>query len=307
MGSNIKFEIINVDQQKDHAATKYFETISINSFPAAVLLSPDGQSLAINISKTDQPFKKTLKSALDGILMSPKREEIVGKVIQSYAVLLLIEGKRAKENESAYKAASAAIERIDRNLDLFPKPIENPPVLVVLNATSIPREKILLWSLGLNTDVIAKPHAVVLYGRARWIGPLFKGEEITRDYLSEILFIVGADCECGLDREWLQGTMLPLRWDKKMQAHAVKNLGFDPENPLIKMEVNHIMRMGSFYSGADVATRDRMTNSDSARQDSIAANETSSLMTSLYFTLFFMFILLTGGAIFVWHRTRRRR
>jgi hypothetical protein len=78
------------------------------------------------------------------------------------------------------------------------------------------------------------------------MGPLFKGEEIDENNLASVLFIIGADCECGFDYRWLQGTMLPARWTDKMQAQVAENLGFDPENPMIKMEISSIIRRGSY-------------------------------------------------------------
>ena len=49
-----------------------------------------------------------------------------------------------------------------------------------------------------------------------------KGEEITEPNLTGILSIIGADCECGLDVSWTQGTPLPIRWDEKLHAQAAR-------------------------------------------------------------------------------------
>ncbi len=247
--SNIIFELINIDDQKDHPAIHYLDSLQINSFPSAILVSPDGQFIALSLTKTDVGFKQSLSSSLNELLFSPKRDEILQKTIEHYAVVLLIEGNNKKENSRADKAATSAIERLSKKMDMMPKPIDHPPVLMVIKRASFAREKILLWSLGLDIDKIDKPHAAVIYGRARWMGPLFKNEEITKNNLSDILFMVGADCECDIDKNWILGTMLPIRWNKKWHDHLVKNLGFDPENPLIKMEIGRIMRTG-YYNPA---------------------------------------------------------
>jgi hypothetical protein len=68
-----------------------------------------------------------------------------------------------------------------------------------------------------------------------------KGEEITEPNLTGILSIIGADCECGLDVSWTQGTPLPIRWDGKLHAQAAKMLGFDPESPIVKLEASRII------------------------------------------------------------------
>jgi hypothetical protein len=79
---------------------------------------------------------------------------------------------------------------------------------------------------------------------------MFRGKEITEDNLANVLFVIGQDCECGLDHRWLQGTMLPARWTDEMQAQVAENLGFDPESPMIKMEMSMIVRRGSYsYPG----------------------------------------------------------
>jgi len=245
MDSNIEVEIIETSQQKDHPAMKYLDLWPIQSFPSAVLVSPDGRSLPIAVTKPDRPFKETLWSALDDIISSPKSEIILRQVSETYGVVLLIEGTDADENKMAKVAASGAIEKISRLMESMPKRISHPPVMVVINSESVSREKNFLWSLGLDVDKVSKPHAAVLYGRFRWIGPLLKGKEITETSLAAILFVIGEDCECGIDQRWLKSTMLPARWDEKTQARVAETLGFDPENPMVKMEISRIMRKES--------------------------------------------------------------
>jgi hypothetical protein len=262
--SNIVPEIINTDRQKDHPAMKLLDLQQVKSLPAAVLVSPDGQSYPVSITERDRPFEDTLRSAVEEVLSSPKREEILRQVIKTYGVVLLIEGSDAQENQEAKKVASDAIEIISSQMEMLPKPITRPPVLIVLDQKSLSDEEILLWSLGLNGEKISEPHAAVLYGRGRWIGPMFKGEEIDENNLASVLFVIGADCECGLDYRWLQGTMLPARWDEKMQARVAENLGFDPENPMIKMEMSWIARRGSYsYPGVPFGYQELVIEPDS--------------------------------------------
>jgi hypothetical protein len=262
--SNIDFEIINIDRQKDHPAMKLLNSQQVKSLPAAILVSPDGQSYSISLAESGEPFEETLRSALEDILSSPKREEIHRQVIKTYGVVLLIEGTDTDENTRARKAASDAIELISSQMEMLPKTIALPPVLIVMNQESLSDENILLWSLGLDGGKLSEPHAAVLYGRSRWMGPMFKGEEIDEDNMASVLFIIGADCECGFDYRWLQGTMLPARWTDKMQAQVVENLGFDPENPMIKMEISSIVRRGSYsYPGVPFGYQELVVEPDS--------------------------------------------
>ena len=106
------------------------------------------------------------------------------------------------------------------------------------------QERMLLWSLGINEQKVDDPHVVILYGRGRRCGALLKGEEITTNKIFNILSIIGADCECRLDRYWILGTSIPIRWGAEIQTEAVRCLGFDSENPIIKNEMKQILSMG---------------------------------------------------------------
>lgn len=244
--SNIQVEVIDADTQKDHPAMKHLAAPAPATFPAAALVSPDGQSLPVTIYKPGQPFAQVLSAALESIVSSPSREEIVRTVSRAFGAVLLIEGSKAGENDRARKAIAGAIEQIRSQMQWLPKRIAQPPEMIVLSPEFLGRERVLLWSLGLDTEKAGSPRAAVLYGKARWIGPLMKGEEITESNLTGILSIIGADCECGLDISWTQGTRLPARWDETLHAQLVKALGFDPESPMVKIEAGRIVgRRGS--------------------------------------------------------------
>jgi hypothetical protein len=249
--SNVIVRVIDRDRQKDHPAMKHFDANDASN-PSAVLISPDGQVLRVSITQpglpaqtmAGEPFEKTFRAALSRILSSPKRRELLLKVSGAYGLVLLIDGPDAARNEKAKQAALAAIEQVKSQMELMPKPIAHPPELVVMDSNSLADEQILLWSIGLEPKDVNEPHAIIIYGRARWIGPLFKGEQITEDDLASVLSVIGADCECGFDYRWLQGTMLPAKWDQKTHERAVESLGFDPESPMIKMEIGSIIGRG---------------------------------------------------------------
>jgi hypothetical protein len=247
--SNITVEVVNADQQKDHPALEYLALWPTQSFPAAVLVSPDQQSLPVPMTKPNQPFRGTLESALNEIVSSPKRREILAQISRAFGVVLLIEGTDPEENQRAQKVVSAAVKAVADEIKAMPTAVFEAPVSVVVDRKSLAGERILLWSLGLEADKVDKPHAAVLYGRARWIGPLMKGEEISEGNLLRILSVIAADCECGFDISWTRGTMLPARWDEALRARSAKALGFDPENPMVKMEVSGILRTEYLPSG----------------------------------------------------------
>ena len=266
--TNIRAEIVNIKEQKDNPAIRYLESLQIDSFPAAVLVSPDGQAIIVPVAEPNRPFVDTLRGAIGDILSSPKRKEILERAIKNYAVILLIEGKEPQENEMAKNASYAAIKSIEAQMEVLPKPIERPPVLVVADRKSLADEKILLWSLGLDVSALSGPYIAVIYGRVRWIGPLFKGEQIAEEYLDRVLFVVGEDCECGLDHRWVQGTMLPVKWDSGLQAKVAENLGFDPESPMIKMEIASMVSRGiggTSYPGVPFGYKESVLEQQSGR------------------------------------------
>jgi hypothetical protein len=261
--SNIQFELVNAGSQKEHPGMEYVDSLKIESFPAAVLVSPDGQALQVAVKRPNGSLKEGIRSVIEEVLRSPKREEILKRVCETYGVVLLIEGPDAQENKRARDAAVAAVEQVTGQMEFLPKPIAHGPVLVAVDANSLGDERVLLWSLALGGEEIKEPCAAIIYGRARWIGPLFRGEQITEDNLLAVLFVIGDTCECGIDRRWLQGTMLPASWDRGLQAKAAESLGFDPENPMVKMEIASIMGRGGYsYAGVPFGYQELVIESE---------------------------------------------
>ena len=249
LDSNVEAKIVNVDQPNDPADTAYNEPMKylnfweIKSFPAAILVSPWGRSLVLPISVPDEPFKETMWSVLEGVVISAKRREILSSVIQVYGVVLFVEGKDADKNKRARGAVEDAIKQLAGIMSQMPKTIEKPPKMIVIPMKMRSQERVLLWSLGVDKDfqTHTEPYAATLYGRGRRIGPLLKGAEITTNAVFNILYVIGQSCECGIDREWLMGMMTPLRWNEKTQSETAKSLGFDPEDPMIKTEISQIL------------------------------------------------------------------
>ncbi len=302
--SNITVEIINIDRQKYHPALEYLELWRISSCPSAVLVSPDGQSLVVPVENNSRSFKEKLSSVVGDIVASPMRDKVIREVIESYGVVLLMEGADAEENRRARAIAERAIEKTKRQMKFMPKTIFQPPRLLVLDRESLLREKILAWSLGLDLDEAQNPHVAVLYGRARWISPLFKGRELSETALTQVLLIIGEDCECGLDWRVLQGTMLPTKWDEPKQSLAAVTLGFDPENPLIKLEMSQILRKGtSLYPGVPVGSQ-RKRDRSQFDASQFSGGE-SPLKRQLYFMAGLALFIIFGGLLIAVKATRR--
>ena len=257
--TNIRLQLVATGADANQPAMELAKTHGINRFPAAILVSPDGQSLPLTLPEKSASLAQAVPAALGSILDSPLRRQILEKCAEAYGVVLLIEGPESRANATAREAIATALGQIGEQLEFLPKPIKQPPELVVLDQKSLAREQTLLWTLRLKPQDVNQPRAAVFYGRGRWLGPLFDTATLNAGNLTQLLSVIGGDCECGLDHRWLQGTMLPARWDETLQQKVVASLGFDPENPMTKMEMVSIIRrgMGGFdYPGVPFEYRE---------------------------------------------------
>jgi len=244
LDSNVEFGITNLDRQKDHDAVRYVESLRLTSYPAMVLVSPQGRAMKLVAPPSPTPDERFAAAWLEGAVVSPSRAELIRTTVEAYCAILLIEGDVGSENEEAERAISGTIEEIHKAMGNLPKPIANPPRMVRVSAKHRTRENVLLWSLGVDPSKTERPSVAVVYGRGRRIGPLFEGPGITQTSLIARVSLGGESCECGLDRQQMLGVMIPLRWEDSVQAEATRKLGFDPENPMVRTEVAQILAMG---------------------------------------------------------------
>ena len=215
------------------------------SLPAAVLQSPAGIRQAIELSADAE----TLRAELDALVQSPKRTEIQNTVMDRYGIVLVVEGGDRSEFERAVSEAESAITRIHTKMKMLPKAIAQPPALITLERDEFDAESLLLWSLELPEAGPEESIAVVLYGRARRLGPNLTGDDLNAKQIGDFLGVIGADCECGLDRSWMQGTMLPTRWNTDRQALMAQRLGFDPDDPMVKTEISMLISKSARVGG----------------------------------------------------------
>jgi hypothetical protein len=255
--SNIVFEMIRIDQEKKHPALEHLPMKDIQSYPAFVLVSPSPENhmKILSIPQADQPFSQRLQNFLENLILSPKRNEILKQIAEVYGFVLLFEGRDQEQNKAAAKVVDEVIEEVTEMLPNMPQPIYAPaplekgPVRIDISLKEADRENMLVWCFDLTERDPNVPHAVVVHGRGRIVGVPLAGEEIDAYTLGYFLSVIGADCECGLDRRWMQGRMIPLGWDESVQARLAKILGYDPENPMIMMEVARIVRRGYYPGG----------------------------------------------------------
>ena len=125
-------------------------------------------------------------------------------------------------------------------MPLMPKEVRYPPMVIHLSKEDMAAESLLLWSLEVAHNE-ATPQAVILYGRGRLIGEKLSFDQIKKNLTFKALSMIGADCECGLDRKWMLGAQIPMLWDASCRNNLAKTLGFDVDNPSILAEMSRIM------------------------------------------------------------------
>ncbi len=219
----------------------------------AVLIGPDGRARAITLADDSGTLEdQQVLDALGGLVDSELRRRILDQALASHSLILVVPGSDAEENRTAEQIADRAIAEIERQRPFFPKPIDGPARKIVLRAEDVSREATALWSLGVDPEA-GRAQIVALMGRGRKIGQVLQVEEQIEGELIKYLSLVAQDCECGLDRSWMQGVMIPHRWSREDEALALAALGFDPGNPLVQAEMRLILSRGPNYRGPSAA------------------------------------------------------
>ena len=243
---NIKSEIVHLKDLSGHAGESAFRMHGASrTIPWGALVSPDGRSLPLDLEEVKGTnLEDRLWTLSELLYLSPEREKLQEIIIQSYGVVLVVEGKDTEQNQRARQAARNVVKTVTESMESLPKTIKSPPSLMVIDRATAAREKYFLWSLGIEKLPPEEAHAAVLYGRGRLIGSVINGPDLTETRLLNIMGTIGLSCECGLDRSWMQGTMVPMRWDDRILTRLAGLLGFDPESPMIKMEMSQILSKG---------------------------------------------------------------
>ena len=236
--SNVGAEVIEVAAEADAATRARLEELGIDTLPVSVLVAPDGRRWTRPLPRAADARRELWR----GLVTSPRRDEILDGVIESYGVALLVEGRDAAANAAARDAIDEAFAQVQSIFDTMPKAVGDPPRCVVLPHGERVAEAVLLWSLGIESD--AEPTLVVFMGRARRVGPMLRGYEITASGAFGILSVIGLSCECDLDRSWMRGARFPVRWDDDARTRSAAALGFDPGSPMVRAEILGILARG---------------------------------------------------------------
>jgi len=237
--SNVKAELINVDRQIGHDAMVYVSQLGTNEFPAFALVSPKEDVMRLRVPDEQPLSADDVVALLERVVSSPKRDEMREHIVPQWCVVLLVKGADDAENQRALAEAKTAIKEIKGKPTEMVLSIDDPPYLLVVDAKE-PTEQIFLWSLGLTGDDPPRAKAVVLFGRGRQIGPVFAGENLTSASLLNVFYKIGSNCSCTSDPIWVSGPAIPLQWDEACRAEVRKRLHFDPDNPMVRIEIARI-------------------------------------------------------------------
>lgn len=244
--SNVKTKAVSVLNNED-PVLNYLKAHGQRRFPVAVLLSPDGTTKEFKVPKQ----QKDVNVMLRNMVGSSFRSNIKSMLVHKYAVVLLLSGKDKRENQLAAEYAQKDIVELESIMPRMPKLIDEGPELVTLSRTEMEQEQILLWSLGIDASEVEQPTAVIIYGRGRIMGDVIPFKDIQSNSIFKLLNIIGADCECGLDRKWMLGKLIPMTWDPHLRTELFGLLKFDVENPMILSEMSQIISIESSKSGGN--------------------------------------------------------
>ncbi len=205
----------------------------------ATLHHPDGRSLEVDLWSGGS--LDAVK--LNGVSASPLRDQLLDEVFTHYAFCLFVEGEDAEKNARAREVIDGAFTELGEIYAQMPKAVGERPRLTTLPHARRSDERVLLF--GLNIDEAGKePALAILMGRGRRVGPVLIDEQISPTAVFGILNAVGQSCECDLDRSWMQGPRVPLRWDVAAKERVVQDLSFDAESPFVKTEISGILARG---------------------------------------------------------------
>ena len=243
-------------------------------------------------------FKESLWTALEFMVISKVREDLFFRLARSFAVVMLVDGKNESQNQEYRNRIKSVIRDINTSLQDMAKPVSEPAAFMELDFQQRQAETLLLWSLGLDESAEDQALVVIFYGRGRMMGPALVGG-LTEEMLYNRLSIVGADCECGLERTWILGRMIPLRWESQWQDEITSRLGFDVENPVVKNEMQRII---SFPQNNIVQNKTRsydINNEINQQKDSENSNKPLFRKIILIIIIFCIILFLLGITVYI--------
>ena len=308
--TNVKLVVLNTQSDASHPFVQQAKAANLD-FPCTFLLSPDERLYPL-FTETSYDASKLPSYVRQHVLHSPLRSHVLRHIEKTFAYVIRIPGTNATENQEVDQVIKDDLERVNDIMELMPKSVENPPQLVDLSTTDCKEESLFLWSLGLDR-LPSHPQVYILYGRGRYMGKGLTLEEIRKGNVYRYLAMVGADCECNLDREWMLGTQIPLSWSDETRQRLAKSLDFDVDNPLILAEMSRILSKEEPGGNATIsytpetidldevfASENPQKGNQPAVEDETSDAVKDSLTTQVFWiTLIGLLAVVLGGALYI--------
>lgn len=228
---NLHLEVLNPRTDVEHPIVINAKQMGIQ-FPATVLVAPDGRIFQFQGNDISKIYAGILESELGTNLQTVFPEV--------FAAVIWIKGEDETKNQLAKVKVQQECAAIENIMPGMPKVVKKGPIEVAITKNDFQKEKLFLWSLGIDS-IPKEPLAFVLYGRGRIIGEALNYQQILDGGLYKYMSMIGADCECGLDKKWMLGNQVLLLWDKNTRQFLAKLLGFDVDNPMILAEMSRIL------------------------------------------------------------------
>jgi len=230
--SNVRAELINIDRQDAHSAMVHFHKLRPDALPAAILVSPRDAAMVVAGLGPGGISEQEVWELVASVVSSPRREELLKHIIRDWCVLIVVKGDDAGENRRAERAAADAARAIVGTVTEMGIEVERPPHVMSVSWRD-PRERILLWSLGMSERYIGRTGIAVVFGMGRRLGPLLIGLDFEQAVVLGLLELLGRNCTCTSDPSELLGPVAPLVWGEDRYAQVRDELGFDPNHPAV--------------------------------------------------------------------------
>ena len=309
--TNIDFTLVDVENEPDHPGFIYLSGLPDSfNYPFGMMVSATGETFPLETLSLPDSFDQTVDS--------PTRTNLLRLLPTHACVILLAPGADTMANEKARAMINHTIS------ELIPPKVESAfdkPVLLELSQEEVTSEKLLLWSLGITIEELQRPLVTVLYGKGHRLGDVYQADMIDSSELLTLIKLVYASCECDLDKRWFSKNPIPMRWDAANRTLLAQTLQFDPDNPIVKIEVSQILGGGVSsdagplaYAETDIdiegteSEEQKVSISGSDTETSTAtATRTQRQFYILVAVVAFMILVNTVTAFWIWAKARSRK
>jgi hypothetical protein len=297
--ANIKLVILHPEKDGEHPFVK--KAISKkHKFPVSLLIGPNERMLRLN--------SDPIADMMDEVLDSSIRHRLRSEFSDTFCVIIWIEGKDISLNNEIENIIEKECEQIENIMPHMPKEVKIGPVSIRIDNERMQKEKVLLWSLGID-EPPDEPRAVVLYGRGRMIGEMVQTSSMRTGMLYKYMSMIGADCECGLDRKWMLGSQIPLLWSAENRQQLANEIGFDVDNPMILAEMSRILAKEvngniSDEVGYGIEVIDLNEAFDHVPEMSYENQESDESLNVMIISLGFIIVIILGTGTYFYFRNR---